>query len=92
MNEVEEVLVLLARDVCYQLRGRLDTAGCQDRLDAVGAGFAVDVVGVVGNDLEGDAELVEGLLPGLGVDLGGLGDDPVKVEQAGGNVGGESFN
>src|SRR5439155_1961424 len=90
MNEVDEELVLFARDAVDQLRGCLDAAGRQDRPHAVGAGFAVDVGGVVGNDVEGDAELVEGLLPRLGVHFRGLGDHAVQVEEAGLDVGGEA--
>src|SRR6266550_824362 len=90
MNEVQKELVLFARDAVDQLRGCLDAAGCQDRPHPVGAGFAVDVGGVVGNDLEGDAELVEGLLPRLGVHFRGLGDDAVQVKEAGLDVGGEA--
>src|SRR5437867_1205466 len=59
-------------------------------LGEVAVVLSVEVRVVVVGQLEGDVEGVEDLLPGAGVDGGGLGDDAVEVEEAGGDVGWEA--
>src|SRR5207248_3139519 len=71
-----------------------DPSRGQERAHAVVARLAVDVLVVVSDRIEGDKGLagsvgallqvrVEHLLPRGGVDLGGLGEDAVEVEEAG---------
>jgi len=82
------------RRIGGRAHGGVDAARLQERADAVEPGLAVDVLVVVGRAIEllerlagplGPVaqEAVEHLLPRLGVDLRGLGEHTVEVEQAG---------
>src|SRR5207249_9486451 len=90
LDELDEEMVLAGGDQVDEVFGRGDVTGGEDGADAVGSWFPVDVRIVVVGQLEGDVEGVEDLLPGAGVDGGGLGDDAVEVEEAGGDVGWEA--
>jgi hypothetical protein len=70
--------------------GQLDPARGEEVAHAVEARLAVDVLVVVVDEVERPLaaileEGVEHLLPRARVDLGGLGQDAVEVEQAGGD-------
>src|SRR5919108_1345398 len=90
VDEAQEEVVLAGGDGLDEVFLDWHVLGLEDRADAVGPWLAVDVGVVVVGELEGDVELVEDLLPRLGVDGRRLSDDAVEVEEAGGDVGGEA--
>jgi hypothetical protein len=66
----------------------LKAPGGEEGRNTVVAGATVDMGAVVGGDVEGclvggdsGEEVVEGPLPGGGMDTGGRGEDAVEVEQ-----------